>query len=412
MEVHPISVRHFKLILLGFTVILSALYISGFHYGSYVQHTYVSTQTLAQKLRRSLLHSVNRSAEEKIDAKQLLILIWEDYSDSHISDVHLSRCKELNCHVTFDRLLLRNAAAVVHYDRTLRPSNLPPNPRLPNQHYVFFLMESPHHVSSVAFNALAKNYYTLTMSFRRDSDLFSPFGFYRPRKSPLNTPYTVWKSIALSKPKGAVWMGSFCHSPSKREVYVEKLKQYMELDIYGRCGYLKCPKTDTAYTKEDPCEQMLKKNYKFYLAFENSVCKDYVTEKVYNRFDSHLVPVVFKRTIAESLLPKGSFIAADDFKGPKQLADYLNYLNRNWTAYIEYYKWKDYYEVLPFPSGFDIGMCQLCARLRADYDVKTIYPTESATDVRKWFIGRSECIENYGVYMSNEHNSTFPSLAD
>ncbi|CDW55715.1 glyco protein 3 alpha L fucosyltransferase A [Trichuris trichiura] len=405
--------RHLNLILLGLIVVLSALFLSQFRQGSCVQRTDVFTQRLAQKLRGSLLQSVKNAAkQEKIDANQLLILIWEDYSDTPTSNAYLSKCEELNCHVTHNRNLLPKAAAVVYYDRAIRLSSLPPKPRLPNQHYVFFLMESAHHVSSVAFNALAKNYYTLTMSYRRDSDLFTPFGFVRPRKTPLETPYTVWKSIALSKPKNAVWMGSFCNTPSKREVYVEKLKQYMQVDVYGKCGDLKCPKTDTAYMKEDQCEQMLKKNYKFYLAFENSVCKDFVTEKVFNRFDSHLVPVVFKRSHVEPLLPKGSFIAADDFKGPKELADYLNYLSANWTAYIEYYKWKDKYEVVPFPSGLEIGMCQLCARLRADNDVQVIYPTESADDVSKWFIGKSECIPNYGLYMSNEQNSTPSSLTE
>uniref|UniRef100_A0A5S6QIE6 Fucosyltransferase n=1 Tax=Trichuris muris TaxID=70415 RepID=A0A5S6QIE6_TRIMR len=323
-----------------------------------------------------------------------------------MSNDFLSMCTDLKCSVTFNRHLLPKAAAVLQYDRTLRPKDLPPRTRRPDQHYVFFLMESPHHISQVAFRLLARNYYTLTMSYRRDSDIYTPFGFLQPRKKRRNTPHQIWKSIALSKPKGAVWMGSFCSSPGKREVYISKLKQYMELDVYGRCGNLKCKKEATAYMKHDPCEQMLRKNYKFYIAFENSVCKDYITEKVFNRLDSYLVPVVFKRSVAEPLLPEGSFIAADDFKGPKELADYLNYLNQNVTAYTKYYEWKDHFEVVPFPGGLHMGMCQLCARIRADRDVKAIYPSESAADIHKWYIGRGECIPDYGILLSRENKSS------
>jgi hypothetical protein len=37
---------------------------------------------------------------------------------------------------------------------------------------------------------------------------------------------------------------------------------------------------------------------------------------------------------------KGSFINADDFESPKELAEYLNYLTTNETAYLEYFDWK------------------------------------------------------------------------
>lgn len=66
----------------------------------------------------------------------------------------------------------------------------------------------------------------------------------------------------------------------------------------------------------------------FYLAFENSVCKDYITEKVYSRLGEFL-PIVLKRSILKDVLPDKAFIAADDFNSPKQLAGYLNYLKKN-----------------------------------------------------------------------------------
>ena len=52
--------------------------------------------------------------------------------------------------------------------------------------------------------------------------------------------------------------------------------RYINVDIYGRCGKLTCRKSD-----EKRCGEMLDTDYKFYLSFENSLCKDYVTEKFF-----------------------------------------------------------------------------------------------------------------------------------
>lgn len=49
-----------------------------------------------------------------------------------------------------------------------------------------------------------------------------------------------------------------------------------------------------------------------------------------------MVPVVLKKSIYESILPAGSFIAADDFTSPRELAEYLQYLSNNDTAYLRY----------------------------------------------------------------------------
>lgn len=57
---------------------------------------------------------------------------------------------------------------------------------------------------------------------------------------------------------------------------VRTLQQYVEVDIYGKCGSLKCQRS-----QQRECYRMLERDYKFYLAFENSLCADYVTEKFF-----------------------------------------------------------------------------------------------------------------------------------
>ena len=56
--------------------------------------------------------------------------------------------------------------------------------------------------------------------------------------------------------------------------------------------------------------------------------------------------------------PQNSFIHVDDFSSPKELAQYLRYLNSNDTAYQQYLEWKlDHTNVCP-----DLR-CDLCSMI-------------------------------------------------
>lgn len=74
--------------------------------------------------------------------------------------------------------------------------------------------------------------------------------------------------------------------------------------------------------------------HRFYLAFENSVCRDYVTEKFFKSISRLMVPIVLKKSIYDGYLPAGSYIAVDDFRSPRELANYLKHLKDNATAYL------------------------------------------------------------------------------
>lgn len=47
-----------------------------------------------------------------------------------------------------------------------------------------------------------------------------------------------------------------------------------------------------------------------------------------------LIPIVLKGSLCKNILPEGSFIAIDHFNSPKELAQYLKYLESNKTAYM------------------------------------------------------------------------------
>ncbi|KRX66233.1 Alpha-(1,3)-fucosyltransferase 5 [Trichinella sp. T9] len=284
------------------------------------------------------------SNQSLLKSNETIILMWVPYTDAKITNEHLKTCKELHCKITYDRSTFEKASAVVMYDHNLLPNDLPPQ-RRDGQHFVFFLMESPTYVSEQAFQALRKNYYTLTMTWRKDSDIYSPF----------------------------------------------ELQKYIDIDIYGYCGSKKCKKTDQAYQEYDPCEMMFRKEYKFYIAFENTVCTDWVTEKTFNRINMHSVPIVLSRKIYSKIAPNMSFIAADDFKSPADLAQYLKYLHSNTDKYIQYFKWKTKFDSVPFPNGFHLAFCQLCKRIKKENEDGKFIISPKATDLKRWFIDSAEC---------------------
>ena len=115
------------------------------------------------------------------------------------------------------------------------------------------------------------------------------------------------------------------------------------MDIFGACSDRNCTPP-----KGVDCRAYLGKRYKFYLAFENSLCLDYVTEKFFYPYHHNMVPVAFGWANYSLQGPPGSYINALDFNSVKDLADYLLFLDRNDDEYIKYFAWRGSYSVKLF----------------------------------------------------------------
>ena len=125
----------------------------------------------------------------------------------------------------------------------------------------------------------------------------------------------------------------------------------IQVDIYGKCGPLSCPR------KDKECWDMVERDYFFYLSFENSLCKDYITEKFFNAMARKIIPIVLGGSLDTEEnntsndyikgleAPEHSFINARKYSSPKVLADYLNKIYASPKLYAEYFWWKEYYDV-------------------------------------------------------------------
>jgi hypothetical protein len=68
------------------------------------------------------------------------------------------------------------------------------------------------------------------------------------------------------------------------------MQRYMKVDVFGGCEK-GCPDKFKDGRMGD-CKLIIATEYKFYLAFENSICKDYVTEKLFGILKYNVIPVV------------------------------------------------------------------------------------------------------------------------
>ena len=118
-------------------------------------------------------------------------------------------------------------------------------------------------------------FFNLTSTFRSDSDLPSQY-FSTELRSIACDHCLPNSSLLLNKTKLMVWIVSHCKTQSKREDYMAELSQYINVDVFGKCGNF-TPKCGSH--KDYSCTNSMMEDYKFYFAAENSNCKEYFTGK-------------------------------------------------------------------------------------------------------------------------------------
>ena len=157
---------------------------------------------------------------------------------------------------------------------------------------------------------------------------------------------------------------------------VKKLQDEVPVDIYGKCGPLKC--------KTNSCKKEIGPYYKFYLSLENSPCQDYVTEKVFHSYQESMVPIVYGSANYDLFLPRRSFINMNNFPSAKALANYLLYLDKNDDEYLKYFEWKKYTKLIKNTFDLETGYCDICQKLHKDYPARV---TKTIPNMTEWLFG-------------------------
>ena len=268
-------------------------------------------------------------------ADELLVLTYRMKNHPR-TGINLTSVKDpitgRSCLFTADMSQYNNSDVVIIPARAVKHQM--PHYRPPGQRWVFYSGESFHYVRPQLIYRLAFNH---TMTYHKHSDIdTSKFGMIPRQVLPIDDPDDV--NVIKSEDTLVMWMSSHCETQSNRMNFVKKLSKHVKVDMYGSCGKLNCP-------KDEWCSETFSQ-YKFYVAYENSMCNGYVTEKPWIGLIFSMVPLVAGGGSGayKAVLPPNSYIDLTKFKSVKAVAKYLKLLDGNDTLYQEYFAWKQQYK--------------------------------------------------------------------
>lgn len=306
--------------------------------------------------------SLNRSGKHQKEKKKKLILLYTKWFKGpwYLRWTDAYPCHVPWCTFSYNRSLIHQADAVAFHDADM-PKDFPQRTRQ-DQVWIYHNMESP--INSKTRGKRYNGIFNWTMSYRVDSDVFTPYGNFIPLQYHATLRATKCQiSHAAGKTQLIAWIVSSCRSPSGRSEYARKLAEYLPIHVFGKCGKLTCAKGENETFYAEECRSQLRQ-HKFYLGFENSLCEDYITEKYWKHgFQNGLVPIVLGGADYRKLAIPGSYINVQDFHTVKQLAEHIKYLDNNDTAYNEYFEWKKHYRL---ESPAHLYGCALCTALHSN----------------------------------------------
>ena len=278
------------------------------------------------------------------DVDYPIVIWWSDMQDGrakrYTRDCERGSCLFTPSRTEFDNPLTRG---FLFYGTFLHWEDLPV-PRAPNHLWFLLHEESPKNNWLLALEE-GISLFNLTATPSRYSD-FPLTTLYLPSAEYLEAPPQVPTQDKSKDGLGiANYVQSDCNVPSDRDAYVKQLMGYLDIDSYGACLHNK----DLPENIADPIGGMyadgflnLQAHYKFTLVFENAICEDYITEKLWRPLHVGSVPVVRGSPTIRDWLPDNmSAIIVDDFSSPKDLAEHLELLASNDDRYSEYLRWKE-----------------------------------------------------------------------
>ncbi|XP_076235052.1 alpha-(1,3)-fucosyltransferase 10 [Calliopsis andreniformis] len=301
----------------------------------------------------SLIQFNNEEYYSALHLNVPVILWWTPFGN----DNKLRKCDNYQCYFTSNRTYQfhQKISSFLFYGSSFQIDDLPKwkSDKVP---WGLIHEESPRN-NPIFVQQETLNLFTYSSTFSRFSDVpltlidlpgireLLDRKYFIPTNEKTKLMYT--KNLAP-----LLYIQSDCDTASNRDIYVAELMKYIKVDSYGTC--LNNAQLDERL-KENYLEVLNSEdflsftaNYKFTIAFENAVCQDYITEKLWRPLIVGSVPIYYGSPSFKDWLPNNmSAISILDFKNPRALANFLLDLIKNETEYNKYLSHKliDNYEI-------------------------------------------------------------------
>eukprot|EP00092_Neocalanus_flemingeri_P043207 GFUD01047564.1.p1 GENE.GFUD01047564.1~~GFUD01047564.1.p1 ORF type:complete len:427 (-),score=76.54 GFUD01047564.1:62-1342(-) len=311
---------------------------------------------------------------------------WEGHKHTDLRDFGCDQ-ESYKCTITSNRSYLEDESlydGFMFHQVDINQADIPDqSKRKTSQVYMFHTMESPLHSLRFDPNGLKydpsinNNFFNVTTSYHSHSQIHLPYGnFVKTAEHPTGSKLDKYISqygkenarFMTAKNLSATVLLSNCRSFSDREGVLNELGKLMLVDVFGNCGKPP-PKSfmdDGKWGGPEDSHTLLSKTYPFYLAFENSLCEDYVSEKFFSSLHTDMIPVVYNWANMSRIAPKHSYIDVKDFATIRELADYLKKVNSEPALYASYFWWRQFYQLeyfRDFTRSFVKIFCEACRHL-------------------------------------------------
>ncbi len=231
--------------------------------------------------------------------------------------------------LTEDKTLFNTADAIVFHMPTLELEE--DLIKGENQIWVYWSMECEKHYPHLNTPDVLE-LFDIKMTYKQDSDVVLSY-----IESQFEEELHFIDSENINKSLVNVFVSS-PFNESKRFEYLSELMKHLDVHSYGRMYNNKSLKNDDGR----PTKLLTYSKYKFTLAFENSLAKDYVTEKFYEPLISGSVPIYLGAPNIDEFSPgENCFINVVNFSSPIDLAEYIKILDDDSEKYSNYFAWKD-----------------------------------------------------------------------
>ena len=352
-------------------------------FGQQSAHGHSANQSpiIVSEAERTTLKAKIQNASLSSNTETVTMLMWTGLftKGPWIGKTHTENCYGHRCLFTSDKSFFSDSDIIVIHGRAPGVKDSVNQAlklkRPPHQRWVMLDKESPANTPDLGF---LNGHINWTVNFMADADIPARYGNVLP--GTFQGGFDPGKNYLEKKTGMAAIMVSNC-VPARMK-WVTTMQQYIDVKVYGACGPLKCNRENM-----EECLAELRK-YKFYLAFENSFCKDYTTLKFYrNALQNGIIPIMISgvNTSDVTYVPPGSFINALDFPTVKDLVDHMKKVGSSPELYNEYFRWHSNYTL--YTEGFsNTLLCKVCKKAHLDP-----FSEKSHSNISWWYSFKKNC---------------------